>query len=181
MKKTKIVILFAILTLALALMGVSGCKKSENGDSAGAEQTEKAEQNPEEKNDANSEETEDNNEEEKAEAESVTSAETQEQNGVSASQEEKVYTPTFMYFVSDSDEKFSETNEVIERLKNEYNGKVNFDIRNVDQDPAQLDNFPVGGQTPVLIMLNTSNDISDFLFQNGNYDDLKAAIEAAFK
>ena len=96
-------------------------------------------------------------------------------------QEEKIYTPTFMYFVSNEDADFAATNEVIEKLKNEYNGKVNFDVRNVTEDPSNLENFPVEGQTPALIMLDTSNNISNFLFMNGNYDDLKAAIEAALK
>ena len=96
-------------------------------------------------------------------------------------EEEKVYTPTFMYFVSNNDADFAKTNETIEKLKGEYNGKVNFDVRNVTEDPSQLENFPVEGQTPALIMLDTSNNISNFLFMNGNYDDLKAAIEAALK
>ena len=94
---------------------------------------------------------------------------------------EKVYTPTFMYFVAETDANFAQTNETIEKLKKEYEGRVTFDIRNVTQDPSQLENFPVAGQTPALIMLNTSNDISNFLFMNGNYDDLKAAIEAALQ
>ena len=103
-----------------------------------------------------------------------------EKNGEN-SVEEKVYTPTFMYFVSNDDADFAKTNETIEKLKAEYNGKVNFDVKNVTDDPSLLDNFPVAGQTPALIMLDTSNNISNFLFMNGNYDDLKAAIEAALK
>lgn len=102
-------------------------------------------------------------------------------DGDASSGEEKVYTPTFMYFISSADADFDKTNEVIERLKSEYDGKVKFDIRNVDNDPAQLENFPVEGKTPALIMLDTKNEISGFLFQTGNYDELKAAIDAAMK
>lgn len=140
------------LVLAVVLLaGVSGCKKDKKAESGENKQT------VTEKNGENSVE-------EKTEA-----------------AEEKVYTPTFMYFVSNDDADFAKTNETIEKLKAEYNGKVNFDVRNVTEDPSQLDNFPVAGQTPALIMLDTSNNISDFLFMNGNYDDLKAAIEAALK
>lgn len=102
-------------------------------------------------------------------------------NADSDDADEKVYTPTFMYFVSNDDADFDKTNEVISRLKNEYDGMVTFDIRNVTDDPSQLESFPVEGQTPALIMLNTKNDISNFLFQNGNYDDLKAAIDSALQ
>ncbi len=113
------------------------------------------------------------------EKDAADSADKQQENTDADS--EKVYTPTFMYFISSKDADFDKTNEVIERLKKEYGNKVTFDIRNVDDDPKQLENFPVENQTPALIMLNTKNDISNFLFQNGKYEDLKAAIDAALK
>ena len=106
---------------------------------------------------------------------------TQEQTQQSSDEEKKVYTPTFMYFISNSDENFEETNKVIDELKKEYDGKVNFDIVNVDENPEAKENFPVDGQTPALIMLNTSNDISAFEFKCGDKDKLKSAIDAAMK
>lgn len=98
-----------------------------------------------------------------------------------SAEEEKIYTPTFMYFISAKDDNYEETNKVIEKLKKEYDGKIVFDIKNVDEDPSLLENFPVKDNTPALIMLNKKNDISNFLFKNGNYDDLKAAIDAALE
>ncbi len=93
--------------------------------------------------------------------------------------EAKVTLPTFMYFISEDDKDFEKTNEVLEKLKKEYDGLVNFDIRNVTKEPENLENFPVEGNTPALIMLNYENDITNFLFKNGNYDDLKQAIITA--
>ena len=118
---------------------------------------------------------------EKTGSDNTTQPDDSEANTQNTNEEEKVYTPTFMYFISASDADFEKTNGVIEKLKKEYDGKVNFDIRNVDEHPEYLDNFPVKDQTPALIMLNTKNDISDFLFKNGNYEDLKGAIDKALE
>ncbi len=100
-------------------------------------------------------------------------------NEAGQNKEEEKFTPTFMYFIEDADVK--NTKDVLERLEKEYEGKVVFDIRNVSEDPELLDNFPVEGATPALIMLNTKNDISAFLFKNSNYEELKAEIEKALK
>ncbi len=105
----------------------------------------------------------------------------QPSDDANGSESSKVYTPTFMYFISNSDENFDETNEIINELKKEYDGKVNFDIVNIDENPEAKDNFPVEGQTPALIMLNTSNDISAFNFKCDDKETLKNAIEAAMK
>ena len=170
MKKIKIV----SMVLALVLFaGISGCKKEEK--KANQEDNKKVE----------TKNVTGENKEKSATEGSETSV--NQQNTVTPQAEEvtnepeKVYTPTFMYFIADTDANFAATNETIEKLKKEYEGKVIFDIRNVTQDPGQLDNFPVEGQTPALIMLDTSNNISNFLFMNGNYDDLKAAIDAALQ
>lgn len=113
-----------------------------------------------------------------ASPEAAESGETAEETA-SPEQEEKVYTPTFMYFVSASDDGHDATMVMIEKLKNEYGEKVKFDIRNIDEYPELTENFPVGdGRTPTLIMLNTKNEISNILFNNSNREDLKAAIDA---
>lgn len=95
--------------------------------------------------------------------------------------EDNVTLPTFMYFISDADSDLKNINEVIEKLKKEYEGIVNFDIRNVTKEPENLKNFPVEGATPALIMLNSNNDITNILFRNSNYSELKQAIEEASK
>lgn len=94
---------------------------------------------------------------------------------------EKVYTPTFMYFVSKSDEGYDATMVMLEELKKEFDGKVKFDIRNIDDDPEAVKNFPVENNTPTLIMLNTKNDISNILFKTKDKDKLTAAITAAMQ
>lgn len=96
--------------------------------------------------------------------------------------EEKVYTPTFMYFVSDSDEGYDATMVTVDELKAEYKDKINFDIRNIDDEPELVEKFPVGdGKTPVLIMLNTKNEISNILFNTSDKTKLAETIEAAMK
>ncbi|MCC8160733.1 MAG: hypothetical protein LIO53_05420 [Oscillospiraceae bacterium] len=90
-------------------------------------------------------------------------------------------TPTFMYFVSNSDADFEETNAMIEELMDEYDGDVNFDIVNIDENPEATENFPVENNTPALIMLNTDNDISAIEFQCSDKDTLAADIENALE
>ena len=94
-------------------------------------------------------------------------------------QEEKVYTPTFMYFVSGSDANYDEAMAVVSELEKEYEGKITFDIHNIDETPEDKDNFPVDGMTPALIMLNTSNDISAMEFMCADKDRLENDIETA--
>lgn len=93
--------------------------------------------------------------------------------------EEKVYVPTFMYFVSDADKK--DVEKTIGKLRKEFEGKVTFDIVNVDENPDTKKNFPVEGNTPMLIMLNTKNDISAFAPKCTGYDELKLQIEKALE
>ena len=97
------------------------------------------------------------------------------------SENEKKYTPTFMYFISKSDAGFDATNSMIEDLKKEYGGRVKFDIINVDDTPEAKENFPVDQQTPALIMLNTSNNISAIEFKCSDKQVLRQYIEAALK
>ena len=92
---------------------------------------------------------------------------------------EKVYTPTFMYFVSGADAGYDEEMELISELQKEYDGKITFDIHNIDETPEDKDNFPVDGMTPSLIMLNTDNDISAMEFMCADKETLKKDIEIA--
>ena len=85
--------------------------------------------------------------------------------------------PIFMYFVTNSDLENQTTKEAIEKLQKEYADKVIFEIRNADEDQTLYDNFPIEGSMPMLIMQNKGGDISNFLFSNNDYDQLKAAIE----
>jgi ABC-type glycerol-3-phosphate transport system substrate-binding protein len=100
-------------------------------------------------------------------------------NGTSTTTAEKV-TPTFMYFYTNNDTDVVEP--LVENLKSEYDGKVNFSIINIDENPEALENFSlVSGNTPALIMLNTDNDISNLEFQCTDEETLKADIEEALK
>ena len=92
---------------------------------------------------------------------------------------EKV-TPTFMYFVANSDDNFDATNTMYTELENEYKDKINFQLVNVDENPEALENFSlVKDQTPALIMLDTSNNISAIEFKCSDKDKLKTDIDNA--
>ncbi len=91
------------------------------------------------------------------------------------------FTPTFMYFVSNSDTDFDKTNEMFEELKKEYKKDVKFELVNIDEDVEAAANFPVLGNTPMLIMLNTSNDISAMAPKCNDAVKLREYIEAALK
>ncbi len=100
---------------------------------------------------------------------------------VNVTEQQDEVMPTFMYFVSNSDADFDAANKVVDELKDEYDGKVNFNIINIDENPDAVNSFPVQGQTPMLIMLNTSNDISALSPKCSDKEQLKAAIDAAFE
>lgn len=84
--------------------------------------------------------------------------------------------PTFMYFITNADKE--QADAIVEKLKREYKD-VNFDVRNVDESPEELENFPIAkGNTPFLIMLNTNNDPCAFE-QVSDEARLKEIIESA--
>ena len=92
---------------------------------------------------------------------------------------EKV-TPTFMYFVANADDNFDATSTMYTELENEYKDKINFQLVNVDENPEALENFSlVKDQTPALIMLDTSNNISAIEFKCSDKDKLKTDIDNA--
>ena len=65
-------------------------------------------------------------------------------------------------------------------LENEYKDKINFQLVNVDENPEALENFSlVKDQTPALIMLDTSNNISAIEFKCSDKDKLKTDIDNA--
>lgn len=98
-----------------------------------------------------------------------------------AATEQAKVTPTFMYFVSNSDADFDSTQATIDELQEEYADKVNFNIINIDENTEAASNFPVQGNTPMLIMLNTSNDISAMSPKTSDKAELKEAIDAALE
>ena len=88
--------------------------------------------------------------------------------------------PIFMYFVTNSDLENGDTKNALEKLQKKYSEKVIFEIKNVDEDKELLENFSiVKGNTPALIMLDTSNDISSVLYKTSSYDTLKDAVKKA--
>ena len=100
--------------------------------------------------------------------------------GNKTAETEKV-TPTFMYFVSNSDADFDSAQTTVNELKEEYTDKVNFNVINIDENTEAAANFPVQGNTPMLIMLNTSNDISAMAPQCSDKEELKSYIDAALQ
>lgn len=127
-----------------------------------------------------SEETSEGNLESDTEVSTNASTDTTKTGSESSSETQKV-TPTFMYFISESDTGYEQTNIMLKELQEQYGDSVRFDIVNVDENPEAKKNFPVDGQTPALIMLNTSNDISALEFQCSDKDTLIKDIENALK
>lgn len=90
-------------------------------------------------------------------------------------------TPVFMYFVSKNDEGYSDYMAMVDELKSEYGDEVNFNIVDVDENPDSKQNFPVDGNTPMLIMTNKTNDISAIEFSCSDKEKLTEDIEATLK
>lgn len=90
-------------------------------------------------------------------------------------------TPVFMYFVSKNDEGYSDYMAMVEELKSEYGDEVDFNIVDVDENPDSKQNFPVDGNTPMLIMTNKTNDISAIEFSCSDKEKLTEDIEATLK
>lgn len=105
---------------------------------------------------------------------------------VEATQEPLVL-PTFMYFVAPSDALYNDAVKVYEELSKEYEGKVRFELKDVDAEPelkerymVNLPDSPVPMHTPTLIMLDVHNNISTIgLTECVDKETLKAAIEKA--
>ncbi len=89
--------------------------------------------------------------------------------------------PMFIYFVNESDEDYDSAIKVFEKLKKEYEGKVEFDLKNISKDPKILENFSfVNNQTPALIMDNEEG-ITGISFKTTDEETLKAEIKKAMK
>lgn len=95
--------------------------------------------------------------------------------------EEKVYTPTFMMFVTKDDEGYDDYMAVIEEVKAEYEGRVNFDITDIEEESEAKENFGdiIALGTPTLIMLNTKNEPCAFVGKCVDKQQMTETIEAA--
>lgn len=92
---------------------------------------------------------------------------------------EKV-TPTFVYFVTKEDATTDAFLATVEKLKTEFSGKVNFDLRDLDANPQEKENFAlVVGNTPAVIMLDIYNNPCAFELANPSEDALRATIKKA--
>lgn len=92
--------------------------------------------------------------------------------------EPEIYTPQFTYIVSSSDADYADTMAVVEELKAEYGDKVEFDVRDIVEDPTLVERFPVEGMTPTLFMVDTRANTS-MLFDSYDKAELTRAIEDA--
>lgn len=96
--------------------------------------------------------------------------------------EDKVYTPTFMMFVTKNDANYDEYMAVIDEVKAEYEGRVNFDITDIEEESEAKDNFGdiIALGTPTLIMLNTRNEPCAFVGKCSDKKQMVDNIETAF-
>jgi len=104
-----------------------------------------------------------------------------EEKGEEKGEEVNTKTPVFIYFVSESDSNYNEALKVFEELKKEYEGKIEFDLKNVTQNPELLENFAlVKDNTPALIM-DGKEGITGFQFKMTDKATLKTEIEKALQ
>ena len=190
--KKLMVLLLTVSMLGTSLM-ITSCGKNSKNSALVGEGTEVQEQKADEKSEEKKEEAkksedkkdskkEDKKEDKQDDKKSDTKSETKESsssNSTASEEEEVKVTPTFMYFVSKKDADHDKTMEIVEELKKKYKGKVNFDITDIDENPEAKENFPVEGQTPMLIMLDTSNNISMMPQKITDKAKLEEAIENA--
>ena len=89
--------------------------------------------------------------------------------------------PAFLYFVSETDKDYEKAVKVFEELKKEYGEKVDFELKNVTQDPTLLENFAlVNGNTPTLIM-DGKEGITGFQMKMTDKKTLEDEIKKALK
>lgn len=89
--------------------------------------------------------------------------------------------PAFLYFVSESDSDYEKAVKVFEELKKEYGEDVDFELKNVTQDPSLLENFAfVNGNTPTLIM-DGKEGITGFQMKMTDKKTLEEEIKKALK
>ena len=101
------------------------------------------------------------------------------QNTEPTEEPEKV-TPTFVYFVTKEDATTDAFLATVEKLKGEFEGKINFDLRDLDANPEEKENFAlVVGNTPAVIMLDIYNNPCAFELANPSEDALRATIQKA--
>ena len=95
--------------------------------------------------------------------------------------EEKVYTPTFMMFVTKDDAGYDDYMAVIKEVEAEYEGKVNFEITDIEEESEAKQNFGdiIALRTPTLIMLNTKNEPCAFVGKCVDKQRMTDTIEAA--
>lgn len=194
-KNKKIALVAAVIAVMAVLIAVVNItKKPESGriNDTSVKTEEKQDHKTEETKNASTNASTNNDSESTTKAEKKTDGKTAEkaapaeEKAVNQSAEEsepaEKVTPTFMYFVSKSDADYAAGLSAVESLKKEYGDKVKFEIADIDEKPELKDNFQlVVGQTPALIMLNTSNDISALEFKCTDTDTLKKDIENALK
>lgn len=190
-KNKKIVLVAAVIAVMAVLIAVVNItKKPESGriNDTSVKTEEKQDHKTEETKNAstNNDAESTTKAEKKTDGKTAEKAAPAEEKAVNQSAEEsepaEKVTPTFMYFVSKSDADYAAGLSAVESLKKEYGDKVKFEIADIDEKPELKDNFQlVVGQTPALIMLNTSNDISALEFKCTDTDTLKKDIENALK
>ncbi len=171
-KKNMIIILCTAVAVVLAVVMILSFAGKDAKNDIAEQKTENADNSASEQ-DLNAVEENNGNGEKKTE--NVPAQE--DSQAVPVQTEEVKVNPTFMYFVDNSQE--TETAAMIEELKAAYPDVV-FDIKNVEKDPEILNNFElVKGNTPALIMLDTSNNICGFQFACADKALLEQSIKTA--
>ena len=195
----KIVLLIAMLAIAVSMTACAGEKKQsalvgEGTKSTGViggadeaadikvtdEKEDKSEDKKSDKKETKKEEKADTKKSEDKKTEQKT--ESKETAETAESEPEVKVTPTFMFFVTKKDSDYNKAMQAVEDLKKSYGEKIRFDIVDIDEKPEAKENFAlVVGNTPALIMLDTSNNISDIKMKLSDKAEMESAIENALQ
>lgn len=192
MNKKKGIIIALIVLISAAVIAFALTPREDKGDiengqvtevqnEQGSEETEVPEDSTEDKKNSGTDSKKDNTSKDDSNSKPQASTDKQDAPAQTATPIEtgaEDNMPTFIYFVTNAD---SDAEATYNKLEKEYKKKVRFELRNIDDEPELANNFPVGGNTPALIMLSPTGDISNILFKTADYDTLKSAIEASFK
>lgn len=89
--------------------------------------------------------------------------------------------PTFMYFISSKDAGYADEKATVEKLKGEYDGRVTFMVKEVDDSEDTYKELLGAMETPALVMLDKDGNSTAILPGASDYNALKSEIEKTLK
>lgn len=175
--KAKNIVLVAAILILVCITAAGTYVSIQNYKKAGTNMTEQIDQNSE--NNASDSETEKSVTSQNQEIKEDSVSENKDIQKDEPNNEQEKKTPAFLYFVSQEDSDYEKAIKVFEELKKEYADKVDFQLKNVTEEPELLENFAfVEGNTPALI---TDGKELGIKLKTTDKNELKDEIEKMLK